>query len=139
MGRSVSWKDWQRVSQTGILASTRAVARVSLSLSQQKTLFLQKGLKFKQPQCNVDRSAIKSDNDEERNDEVGGKCVKACLQLHQQSLFVIKLLPRQIKVVLTVQSGQSCLAKHGDAYFSAICWSVQDPIAAPGLYENQEC
>ena len=41
----------------------------SLSLSRQKTLFLQKGLKFKQPQCNVDRSAIKSDNDEERNDE----------------------------------------------------------------------
>ena len=80
------------------------MARESLSLSQQKTLFLQKGLKFKQPQCNVDRSAIKSDNDEERNDEVGGKCVKACLQLHQQSLFVIKLLPHQIKVVLTVAS-----------------------------------
>ena len=38
-----------------------------------------------------------------------------------------------------LQSGASSLAKHGGAYFSAVCGSVQDPIAAPGLYENQEC
>ena len=38
-----------------------------------------------------------------------------------------------------IQSGRCSPAKHGDAYFSAICGSIQDPIAAPGLYENQEC
>ena len=37
-----------------------------------------------------------------------------------------------------VQSGASSLAKHGGAYFSAVCGSIQDPIAAPGPYENQE-
>ena len=37
-----------------------------------------------------------------------------------------------------VQSGASSLAKHGGAYFSAVCGSIQDPIAAPGAYENQE-
>ena len=37
-----------------------------------------------------------------------------------------------------IQSGASSLAKHGGAYFSAVCGSIQDPIAAPGPYENQE-
>ena len=37
-----------------------------------------------------------------------------------------------------VRSGASSLAKHGGAYFSAVCGSIQDPIAAPGPYENQE-
>ena len=37
-----------------------------------------------------------------------------------------------------LQSGRSSLAKHGGAYFSAVCGSKQDPIAAPGPYENQE-
>ena len=37
-----------------------------------------------------------------------------------------------------LQSGASSLAKHGGAYFSAVCGSIQDPIAAPGPYENQE-
>ena len=37
-----------------------------------------------------------------------------------------------------VQSGRCSPAKHGDAYFSAICGSIQDPIAAPGPYGNQE-
>ena len=37
-----------------------------------------------------------------------------------------------------VQSGASSLAKHGGAYFSAVYGSIQDPIAAPGPYENQE-
>ena len=45
--------------------------------------------------------------------------------------------PEQKKYL--IQSGRCSLAKHGDAYFSAICGSIQDPIAAPGLYENQEC
>ena len=39
---------------------------------------------------------------------------------------------------LQLQSGASSLAKHGGAYFSAVCGSIQDPIAAPGPYENQE-
>ena len=37
-----------------------------------------------------------------------------------------------------IQSGVSSLAKHGGAYFSAVCGSIQDPIAASGPYENQE-
>ena len=37
-----------------------------------------------------------------------------------------------------LQSGASSLAKHGGAYFSAVCGSIQDPIAAPGPYGNQE-
>ena len=37
-----------------------------------------------------------------------------------------------------LQSGASSLAKHGGAYFSAVCGSIQDPIAPPGPYENQE-
>ena len=37
-----------------------------------------------------------------------------------------------------LQSGASSLAKHGGAYFSAIYGSLQDPIATPGPYENQE-
>ena len=50
--------------------------------------------------------------------------------------FVRKRAPKKAG---QVQSGRCSLAKHGDAYFSAICGSIQDPIAAPGLYENQEC
>ena len=38
-----------------------------------------------------------------------------------------------------VQSGRSSLAKHGGAYFSAVYGFMKDPIAVPGLYENQEC
>ena len=41
-------------------------------------------------------------------------------------------------ISVTVQSGRCSRAKHGDAYFSAMCGSIQDPIAALGLYENQE-
>ena len=37
-----------------------------------------------------------------------------------------------------LQSGASSRAKHGGAYFSAVYGSLQDPIAAPGPYENQE-
>ena len=37
-----------------------------------------------------------------------------------------------------VQSGQSSLAEHGGAYFSAISGSIKDPIATPGPYENEE-
>ena len=37
-----------------------------------------------------------------------------------------------------LQSGASSLAKHGGAYFSVVYGSIQDPIAAPGPYENQE-
>ena len=37
-----------------------------------------------------------------------------------------------------IQSGASSLAKHGGAYVSAVYGSIQDPIAAPGPYKNQE-
>ena len=36
-----------------------------------------------------------------------------------------------------IQSGASSLAKHGGAYFSAVYGSIQDPIAAPGLFDIQ--
>ena len=36
-----------------------------------------------------------------------------------------------------LQSGASSLAKHGGAYFSAVYGSIQDPIAAPGLFDIQ--
>ena len=49
------------------------------------------------------------------------------------SLFTV-----QRYIELYVQSGASSLAKHGGAYFSAVCGSKQDPIDAPGPYENQE-
>ena len=40
--------------------------------------------------------------------------------------------------LLKLQSGASSLAKHGGAYFSAVCGSIQDPIVALGPFENQE-
>ena len=36
-----------------------------------------------------------------------------------------------------IQSGASSLAKHGGAYFSAVYGFIQDPIAAPGLFDIQ--
>ena len=39
---------------------------------------------------------------------------------------------------LFILSGRCSLAKHGDAYFSAVYGFTKDPIAAPGPYENQE-
>ena len=38
-----------------------------------------------------------------------------------------------------IQSVSSSLAKHGGALFSAVSWSIKDPIGAPGPYEPQEC
>ena len=35
-----------------------------------------------------------------------------------------------------IQSGASSRAKHGGAYFSAVYGSIDDPMAAPGPYEN---
>ena len=37
-----------------------------------------------------------------------------------------------------VQSGASSQAKHGGAYFSAVYGSIDDPLAAPGQYEDLE-
>ena len=37
------------------------------------------------------------------------------------------------------ESVSSSLAKHGGALFSAVSWSIKDPIGAPGPYEPQEC
>ena len=39
--------------------------------------------------------------------------------------------------IVHVQSGASSPAKHGGAYFSAVYGSIQDPIAAPGLFDIQ--
>ena len=44
----------------------------------------------------------------------------------------------QIQFIYQLQSGRCSLAKHGDAYFSAVYEFMKDPIAAPGPYENQE-
>ena len=52
------------------------------------------------------------------------------------SRFIVTVQITAIKVSV-VQSGASSLAKHGGAYFSAVYGSIQDPIAAPGPYENQ--
>ena len=48
------------------------------------------------------------------------------------------LLWIKVSILFLVQSGASSPAKHGDAYFSSVYGSIQDPIAAPGTYENQE-
>ena len=53
-------------------------------------------------------------------------------------LFVSISLYTLFSVKIGIQSGASSLAKHRGAYFSAVYRSIQDPIAAPGLYENQE-
>ena len=49
-----------------------------------------------------------------------------------------KETPLKIQKYKEIQSGRSGLAKHGGAYFSAIYGSIEDPIAVPGPYENQE-
>ena len=56
------------------------------------------------------------------------------------NLLRFSLSPMSVSQYLLqiIQSGASSLAKHGGAYFSAVYGSVQDPIAAPGPYENQE-
>ena len=38
--------------------------------------------------------------------------------------------------LIFLQSGASSRAKHGGAYFSAVYGSIEDPMAAPGTYEN---
>ena len=38
--------------------------------------------------------------------------------------------------VITIQSSASSEAKHGGAYFLAVYESIEDPMAAPGPYEN---
>ena len=56
---------------------------------------------------------------------------------------LLPFMPFQIWVKISdsckkIQSGASSLAKQGGAYFSAVCGSIQDPIAAPGPHETQE-
>ena len=49
--------------------------------------------------------------------------------------------PRRCSVgisAILLQSGASSQAKHGGAYFSAVFWSIKDPLAAPGPYETLE-
>ena len=42
----------------------------------------------------------------------------------------------RLQLLFFVQSGASSQAKHGGAYFSAVYGSIEDPLAAPGPYEN---
>ena len=42
-------------------------------------------------------------------------------------------------IAFSIQSGRSSPARHGDAYFLDIYGFMEDPIAATGPYENQEC
>ena len=64
-------------------------------------------------------------------------CLTACTQK-------VSHFPRHLSRICSfqltdrIQSGASSLAKHGGAYFSAVFGSIQDPIATPGPYENQE-
>ena len=46
-------------------------------------------------------------------------------------------MSKLIVFFFNIQSGASSLAKHGGAYFSAVFGSIQDPIAAPGLFDIQ--
>ena len=47
------------------------------------------------------------------------------------------ILTRSTFFLYKILFGASCPAKHGDAYFSAVYGSIQDPIAAPGLFDIQ--
>ena len=44
-------------------------------------------------------------------------------------------LPSICPNLQNVQSGASSQAKHGGAYFSAVCRSIKDPIVVPGWHE----
>ena len=58
-------------------------------------------------------------------------------------IWMVSLI-RPYKALLThleemeIQSGASSQAKHGGAYFSAVYGSIEDPLAAPGQYEDLE-
>ena len=60
-------------------------------------------------------------------------------QIQIYTLTQIQKYKTRVSFHLKVQSGASCLAKHGGAYFLAVYGFIKDPIAAPGPYENQEC
>ena len=53
-------------------------------------------------------------------------------------VMLVHLGTHKYKYTKNLQSGASSLAKHGGAYFLAVCRSIQDPIAAPEPYGNQE-
>ena len=63
--------------------------------------------------------------------------ISKCSYVHAHFLLY-HIKTNFIMLLNCVQSGASSPAKHGDAYFSAVYGSIKDPIAAPGLYENQE-
>ena len=47
-------------------------------------------------------------------------------------------LEQKVSINVLLQSGASSLAKHGEAYFSAVYVFIKDLIAAPEPYEPQE-
>ena len=59
-------------------------------------------------------------------------------QTNKQNVLVYLIFTFAIFLkILFVQSVSSSLAKHGGALFSAVSWSIKDPIAAPGQYDHQ--
>ena len=72
---------------------------------------------------------------------LSGQTWEKLTQFSQKSLKAGKDFGQMYRVTQKnryIQSGRSSLAKHGGAYFSAVNGSIQDLIAAPGPYENQE-
>ena len=71
-------------------------------------------------------------------------CRIAANTLHHWKTMIGSVLQRKCSFqangneAYEVQSGQCSRAKHGDAYFSAVCGSIQDLFAVPEPYENQE-
>ena len=56
-----------------------------------------------------------------------------------QKMYILMKYKSDFQEILQIQSVSSSLAKHGGALFSAVSWSIKDPIGAPGPYEPQEC
>ena len=53
-------------------------------------------------------------------------------------LFNWDLCKEYFKYSVLLQSGRSSRARNGGAYFSAVYGSIEDPLAAPGQYEDLE-
>ena len=61
-----------------------------------------------------------------------------CQKIFFLQVFKISIHASFLGLRVLLQSGRSSLAKHGDAYFSAIYGFMKDPIVAPRLYKHQE-
>ena len=52
-------------------------------------------------------------------------------------MIIMMMSMMKVMSTMMIQSGASSPAKQGGAYFSAVYGSIQDPIAAPGLFDIQ--